>query len=542
MSNSAAAVTLPIRRATFGDQLRRNALRFPDREALVAVGGPDENGRRAMTYRQLNSQANQLASSLHARGVGPGDVVAIMGRNTPESIVAFWAAAKLGAACTGVNYAFTARELHYQVEHCGAKAIVVEDAFTAALEELTEPLPNLELRIVNDVFASTAPQHWLRLSELVAAGEDAEPDVDVDEGSIGIIPYTSGTEALPKAVAIPQRNYFMSMIPAFVSGIGLVEEDVWYFTSPFHTIAGMGMQIALLSLANTVILPFKVDPPQALRSLVSERVTVVGQTPTFFLQLIAVPGFADADLSRLRRAISYGGTMPRAMFDAFASAAPQLEWVTLWSQSEITQTPTIGRFRGLDDIPGGDASWIGKPTAQLEVRVVDENGRDAVEGELICRTPGVMAGYYKNPERTAEVMRDGWLHTGDLVRVDEDGNLFFRDRQHDMIKSGGMNVSSVEVERILYQHANVLEVAVVGVADDHWSQAVTAFVVPRNPATADGDALRSHCREQLAGYKVPKTINIVEALPKDIQGKILKRELRASPAKYGGAPTPVKAT
>ena len=187
---------------------------------------------------------------------------------------------------------------------------------------------------------------------------------------------------------------------------------------------------------------------------------MVGQTPAFYLKVMQQPGFDDLDLSHIRRAITYGGTMPHAMFEGFAKVAPELEWVTLWSQSELTQTPTIGRFRSLADVPGHDPSWIGRPTAQLEVRVVDADGNDALEGEIICRSPGVMRGYYKNPEKTAETLRDGWLHTGDNVRIDADGNLFFLDRQKDMIKTGGLNVSSVEVERALYTHPAVLEVAV----------------------------------------------------------------------------------
>jgi acyl-CoA synthetase (AMP-forming)/AMP-acid ligase II len=528
----------PARRATFGDQLRRNASRYPERAAIVAYGGPNGEGRRVVTYRELNGRANRLASALASRGVSSGDVVAIMGRNCPESFVAFWAAAKLGAAVTGINYTFTAREMAYQLQHSGAQAVVVEDAFVAALDAISEPLPHLRLRVVIDAYADTAPATWLRLSTLIAEGEEAEPAVDFDESIIGIIPYTSGTEALPKAVAIPQRNYFTAMIPSYVTGIGLVEEDVWFYTSPFHTIAGMGMQIALVTLANTLVLPFKVEATAALEAIQRERVTIVGQTPTFFLQLIGVSDFAMADLSTLRRCITYGGTMPRAMFEAFAQAAPQLEWVTLWSQSEITQTPTIGRFRSLEDVPGGDPSWIGRPTAALEVRVVDSDGNDAVRGELVCRTPGVMAGYYKNPERTEEVLRDGWLHTGDLVRIDSDGNLYFEDRVKDMIKSGGMNVSSVEIERIIYQHPAVLEVAVVGLADEYWSQAVTAFVVPRSGAKLELDDLIAFCRQQLAPYKVPKAVHVVEALPKDTQGKILKRELRAASAAQRAAEVP----
>lgn len=525
MTSSTGSVSDTIRRATFGDQLRRHAARIPNKPAVIATDSPLHE-RRVLTYGQLNEQVNRLANSLAAQGVGLGDVVATMGRNCPESMIAFWAAAKLGAAVTGVNYTFTAREIHYQLSHSEAKAIVCEDAFVAKIEALEEPLPNLRVKAVNDAYADTAPANWLRLSKLIADGSATEPVVDVDEMTLGIIPYTSGTEALPKAVAIPQRNYFVSMIPSYTTGIGLVEQDTWYYTLPFHTIAGMGMQICLITLGNTIVLPFAVDAVKALKSLVDEKVTVVGQTPTFYLQMIQAPGFAEADLSNLRRAITYGGTMPRAMFEGMKSAAPNIEWVTLWSQSELTQTPTIGRFKSLDDVPNQDPAWIGRPTAQLEVRVVDADDNDAPEGELICRSPGVMRGYYKNPEKTAEVFRNGWLHTGDNVRMDSEGNIFFMDRQKDMIKSGGMNVSSVEVERVLYQHPSILEVAVVGLADEYWSQVVTAFAVARPGQTIDPEEVRNFCREQLAAYKVPKVVNVVEALPKDTQGKILKRELR----------------
>jgi acyl-CoA synthetase (AMP-forming)/AMP-acid ligase II len=189
----------------------------------------------------------------------------------------------------------------------------------------------------------------------------------------------------------------------------------------------------------------------------------------------------------------------------------------------------VGWFRSLDDVPGQDASWIGRPVPQLEVRVVDAEGNDAEVGELICRSPSAMLGYYKDEARTDEVFRDGWLHTNDIVRQDAEGNLFFYDRAKDMIKTGGMNVSSQEVERALNQHPAVLMAAVVGLPDEKWSEAVTAFVVPRPGVEVTPEALLAHCREQLAPFKLPKAVHLVEALPRDTQGKILKRELRRAP-------------
>lgn len=519
----------PARRATLGDLLRRNAKRFPDREALVMPVSKANPIRRSLTYAELNASANRMAHALERLGIGRGDVVATMGRNLPETVVTFWAAMKIGAAVTGVNYTFTSGEIVYQLTHSRAKALLVEDRFVEKIDAITDPLPDLEVRIVNDTHTDVSGDRWLKFSQLMASGDDSEPVADVAEDDLAILPYTSGTEALPKAVMVPHRNYLMSMINSYVTGMGLVEDDVWYYVLPFHTIAGMGMQIALLSLANTIVLPVESTPTEALDAIVNERVTVVGQTPTFYLQVINAPNFFDIDLSRLRRGITYGGTMPQSMFDAFAKVAPDLLWITLWSQSELTQTPTIGRFRSLADIPNGDVAWIGKPTSQLEVRVVDPDDNDVepgIEGELICRSPGVMLGYLNNPDLTAKVMRNGWLHTGDLVRRDVEGNLFFVDRQKDVIKSGGMNVSSVEVERVCYQFPGIQEVAVVGLADDYWSQAVTAFVVPREGTPFVAGDLIAFCKERLAGYKVPKTVRIVASLPKDTQGKLLKRELR----------------
>ena len=177
MTTPTASIGEPVRRATFGDQLRRHAARIPDRAAVVALHSPLHE-RRVLTYRELNEQVNRLANSLAARGVGVGDVVATMGRNTPESVVAFWAAAKLGAAVTGVNYTFTGREIHYQLAHSEAKALVCEDAFVEKIEALDEPLPHLSVRVVNDAYADTAPSTWARFSTLVAEGDPAEPSAD----------------------------------------------------------------------------------------------------------------------------------------------------------------------------------------------------------------------------------------------------------------------------------------------------------------------------------------------------------------------------
>lgn len=518
-------------RATIGDQLRRHAQQAPE-ETAVVYHGP--GGRERITYRALNDRVNAFAAALADAGVGRGDVVAAMSRNSPDYMTAWFATLKLGGVLTGVNFTFTEDEIAYQVDHSGAKALIAEDAFCARLDALRDRLPSVRTWVSSSPGGGAPPGGWLPFDDL-AAGSAAEPEAEIDEDDAAMLVYTSGTTAFPKAVLVSHRNYLVSTTPAWTLALGLGPDVVWLFVMPFFTIAGLGSMTSIVLCRATIVLVHTLDPRGALEIVRDERVTYMAQTPAFYVAMTQAEGFGDLDLSSLRRCITYGGTVPRHMVAAWQQAAPEIEWGTYWGQSELSQLGSVGWFRSLDDIPGGDPSWIGKPVPQLEVRIVDEDGNDADQGELLCRSPSVMLGYLGDEERTRHAFRGGWLHTEDVVRVDEEGNLFFVDRMKDVIKSGGMNVSSVEVERVLYAHGALQEVAVVGLPDDYWSEAVTAFVVPRPGATVDVADVLAHCKRALAPYKAPKAVHVVEALPKDAQGKILKRELRARAAGEGEA-------
>lgn len=367
------------------------------------------------------------------------------------------------------------------------------------------------------------------LDPLLAAQPDTEPEADVDENDVAMLVYTSGTEAVPKGVLIQHRNYLISTAPAWSWGLDTGPDDTWLFVMPFHTIAGLGSMTTLTLMGATLVLPPTVDPARSLEIIAGEGVTVIAQTPTFYLGLAAQPGFGPDAVGAVRRCMTYGGQIAPAAIDAWSAAAPEVMWGTYWGQSELSQLGTVGWFRTLADVPGGgDPSWIGKPVTHLEIRVVDAEGDDAEIGELICRSPSVMLGYHRQDTRTEAALGSGWLHTGDIVRIDAAGNLFFHDRVTDMIKTGGMNVSSQEVERVLHAHPDVLRAAVVGLPDPYWSEAVTAFVVPRPGAAPGPDAVIAYCKEHLAGFKTPKAVHVVAELPVDAQGKILKRELRTA--------------
>lgn len=500
-------------RATIGDQLRRHARTRPEKIAFVAY---DAAGVRSeTTYRELDERANRFAQLFTSRGIGRGGRIASMARNAVDVVAAYYGALKIGAAFTGVNPLYREAEVAHQLGHSGAALVLADDAF-AAVVDAARPTGVDRLG------------YGAELDALLAVQPATEPEVDLDENDVALIVYTSGTEAAPKGVLIPHRNYLASTAPAWGWGLDTGPRDTWLFVMPFHTIAGLGSMTSLTLMGATLVLPASADPASALGIIGREQVTVIAQTPTFYIALSAQDGFGPDTVGQVRRCMTYGGQIPPHVIEAWSAAAPEVLWGTYWGQSELSQLGTVGFFRTLDDVPDGDPTWIGKPVTHLEIRVVDAEDDDAEVGELICRSPSAMLGYLDDPERTAAVFRDGWVRTGDMVRIDAEGNLFFHDRLKDMIKTGGMNVSSQEVERVVHEHAGVERAAVVGLPDPYWSEAVTAFVVARQGCEPTAEELVAHCRARLAAYKVPKAVHLVSELPVDPQGKILKRRLRAT--------------
>ena len=496
-------------RATIGDQLRRHARTQPDKTAFISYGSDGE--RLVLTYGELDARANQFANLLISLGVEHGDRVASMARNSVDVVVAYYGTLKVGAAFTGINVMYRGPEVEHQLHHAEPTVVVAGAEFAGIVESIKPESTTL-----------------LTYGALPEGLPSTEPDVDIDENDVAMVIYTSGTEAAPKGVMIPHRNFLISTAPAWSWGLRTGPEDTWLFVMPFHTIAGLGSMTTLTLMGATLVLPATVDPAQSLRIIADEKVSVIAQTPTFYLALARDPQFGPGSVGQVRRCLTYGGQVSPHTISAWAGAAPEAIWGTYWGQSELSQLGSVGWFTSLDDIPDCDASWIGKPVTHLEIKVVDADGNEAEIGELLCRTPSVMLGYFKDEAKTADVFAGGWVHTGDMVRIDADGNLFFYDRMKDMIKSGGMNVSSQEVERAIHAHPDVLRAAVVGMPDEYWSEAVTAFVIAAEGTMPDPDAIIEHCRAELASYKAPKAVHVVTELPVDAQGKILKRELRKS--------------
>ncbi|MYC83981.1 MAG: acyl--CoA ligase [Acidimicrobiia bacterium] len=506
-----------LRRATLGDVLERRALRDRDTPAVVVHTG--DQRRLNLTYGQLDVLANRMGRALRRQGIGTRDVVAMMAGNGLDHIVTYYAALKIGAVFTTLNPNLTEFETARQLESARPRLIVAENR-----------LMQMVARSVESVIATrTASDSMTPGSELAAMLEEEDPLADdwrVSEHDLAMIIYTSGTETEPKGVRIPHRNFLIATSPAWTGERYVEPDDRFLLLAPMHTMAGVGTVTNLISVGATIVLSASTQAAHCVELIGSERITNMSQTPTFYVRLTEYGDFDRADISSLRQAHTYGGVIPVRVTDAMSSRVPRLSWATYWGQTELSQLGAIGYYRSQTEIPGRDPRWIGRAVPQVEVRVVDEADQPTEVGELICRSPAVMEGYHRRPDLTAEVTRGGWLRTGDIVRIDQDMNLFFYDRKKDVIKSGGLNVSSLEVEGVLSRFPGVREVAVVGTSDPVWSEAVTAFIVREDGKPTDGAELMAAARRELAAFKVPKRIHYLRALPRDSQGKVLKRQLR----------------
>jgi len=517
-----------MRRATIGDQLRRHARTHRDKPHIINY---DIEGRRTeYSYGRMNRLSCRFANALTGLGIRKGDLVAVMSHNSPHYAMAWFGCTKIGAILSGISFMYVGEEIAYQVNHSEAKVLVVEGGLTDRVDAIRDKLPGVKHYICSNLTGTKTPGGWIDFEALISDTQsDAEPEVEIADEDVAFMTYTSGTEAKPKGALIQHRNYFSSTTPSFLMDLGWTRDEVALFMLPFYTIGGLGTYTTLGLIGATVVLPYQVDASLALRIIEEEKATFIGQTPTFFLKMMQEPGFDKADLTAVRSCLTFAALLSTQVLDAWNQKAPNILWTTYWGQSELSQLGTVGKFKTLEDVPGGDPSWIGKPVATLEVRVVDVDGNDMAPGEpgeLVCRSPSTMLGYYKDPEKTADVFQGGWVHTGDIVRMDEEGNLFFFDRKKDMIKTGGMNVSSFDVEDAIYKHSGVAEVAVVGVQDPYWAEIVAAAVVPHQGKQLSEEEIKQTCKERLAAYKVPKKIFVVDQLPKDPAGKILKREIR----------------
>ncbi|GAA3192279.1 MULTISPECIES: acyl-CoA synthetase [Streptomyces] len=496
--------------------LRRSARRVPGRTAVRYAD-------RAWTYRALDDAVTAAARVLRGLGLAPGDRVAAYGRNSDAYLIGFLACSRAGLAHVPVNHALTGEDLAYVLDQSGSSLVLTDPALAA---RLPEGLPTLPLRDAPDGLLA-------RVAKAPAGGPDTGHDdlPGADGDALAQLVYTSGTTALPKGAMMTHRALVHAYTSAVIA-LDLAETDRPLHALPLYHSAQLHVFLLpylAVGAENTLV-----DGPDAgqLFSLVETgRVDSLFAPPTVWIGLARHPDFAVRDLRGLRKAYYGASIMPVPVLEQLRSRLPALAFYNCFGQTEIGPLATVlgpGEHVGRMDS-------CGRPVLFVEAKVVDADGRevpDGERGEIVYRSPQLCSGYWDKPQETAEAFRGGWFHSGDLAVRDADGYFTVVDRVKDVINSGGVLVASRQVEDALYAHPQVAEVAVIGLPDERWIEAVTAVVV-RAPAP-DGAAgpvgereLIDAARARLAGFKVPKRVVFVDALPRNASGKILKRELRA---------------
>ncbi|MFB7716947.1 acyl-CoA synthetase [Nocardia sp. NPDC056100] len=515
-------VVAGARRQGLGELLRRTAARVPDKTALVWR-------ERRESFAELDAAVNRVAHGLADRGVAQGDRIALYSHNCREFVLLYFALARLGAISVPINFMLTADEVAYILRHSGATGLIAEDALGSEAEAAVKQLGDNDIRLFG----------WIGLNGLpVAAGwEDAsawenhsdafEPDVHIGDDDPVQLMYTSGTESRPKGAIMSGRGLIAQYVSAIVDG-RMSADDIEVHALPLYHCAQLHCFLTpdIYLGATSILLPGP-DPATILRTVETERATKLFCPPTVWLSLLRHPDFDSYDLSSLRKGYYGASIMPVEVLHELAERLPGVGLANFYGQTELAPLATVLAPEDQLTKPGS----AGRPALNVETRVVDDDGVPVgvgVIGEIVHRSPQAMLGYWNDPEKTADAFRDGWFHSGDLGVLDADGYLSVVDRKKDMIKTGGENVASREVEEVLFQHPGISEAAVVGIPHPHWIEAVTAVVVVRAGETVTAESVIAHCKERLAGFKVPKFVTFVAALPKNPSGKILKRELRTA--------------
>jgi fatty-acyl-CoA synthase len=517
----------PLLGDTIGGNLARTVERFPDREALVDV----ESGRR-WTYAEFGAAVDELARALLASGVQRGDRVGIWAVNCPEWVLVQYATARVGAVMVNINPAYRAHELAYVLDQAGVSLLVASLAhktsdYRALVEQVRGRCPALrETVYIGDaswdaLVARATPEG---AAELAAREALLSCDDPVN------IQYTSGTTGFPKGATLSHHNILNN---GFFVGemIAYTEQDRVCLPVPFYHCFGMVMgNLAATSHGACIVIPApSFDPAATLRAVQRERCTSLYGVPTMFIAELGLPDFAGYDLSSLRTGIMAGSPCPVEVMKRVVAEMNMAEVSICYGMTETS--PVSTQTRRDDDLERRTGT-VGRVLPHVEVKVVDPVSGVTLPrgeaGELCTRGYGVMLGYWDEPERTAEAIDAGrWMHTGDLAVMREDGYVRIVGRIKDMIIRGGENVYPREIEEFLYGHPKVADVQVVGVPDERYGEEVLACVIPRDPADPPTyEEIAAYCRDRLAHYKVPRRVEVLDAFPMTVSGKVRKVELR----------------
>ena len=507
-----------------GNWLYQRALRTPLRSALTFEG-------TTWTYAQLQDRVDRLAAVLRALGVCQGDRVGFLGLNQPAFLETLFAAARLGAIFVPLNFRLSGAELTYIVGDAGVHTLIVDAPHQPVIDPIRGALPCRHF-----LSADGPSENWPAIGALMETHAPIRAGVAVAEDHTAIIMYTSGTTGRPKGAMLTHANIWWNNVNV-LHAYDVLENDVSLLVAPLFHIGGLNVNsLIILQKGGHIVLHRSFDPVRTLDDIARYRVTTMFGVPAMLLFMSQVPGFATADLSSLGTIVCGGAPVPEPLMRVYADRG-----VPINQGYGLTETAPFVTFLA-PEWGMAKLGSAGKTPMFSELRIVDANGRDIgtprVNGEVITRGPNIMKGYWNNQEATAAAIDpEGWFHTGDIGYLDEDGFLFIADRLKDMVITGGENVYPAEVESVLYDHPAIAEIAVIGLPDQQWGEAVVAIAALKPGATLDLETLRAFGTDRLARFKLPRQLEIVPALPRNPAGKVLKFELRA---RYGVAGTPIR--
>jgi fatty-acyl-CoA synthase len=512
-----------IWRHTLGDVLRRTARRFPSKTAIVC--GPVQ-----WTYAQFDAVCNRLAHGLLGAGIGAGDRVAVLSRNSHAFAALRFALARIGAVLVPINFMLTADEVAYVLRHAGARLLCAGPDLVGLARDAAGRETRVEEVVALPGEDESPPATGLRSFDSLLAPATTPPPLAIDGRSLAQIIYTSGTESMPKGAMLTHEAVLWEYVSCVVEG-EIAATDRVLHALPLYHCAQLDVFLGpAIYVGATNIITAKPAADNILALLERHRIGSFFAPPSIWIALLRSPRFDATDLAALGKGYYGASIMPVEVLKEIQQRLPSLRLWNFYGQTEIAPLATV--LKPEEQL--SKAGSAGRPVLNVETRVVDDLMRDVKPGEIgeiVHRSPQLLQGYFNDEQRSAAAFEGGWFHSGDLATVDPDGYIKVVDRKKDMIKTGGENVASRDVEETIFRLPGVSEVAVIGLPHPYWIEAVTAVVVVKSGCELSEAQVLAFCRDQMAHFKVPKAVVFVDSLPKNPSGKLLKRELRA---RYAG--------
>jgi len=503
-----------------GHFYRRNAKLYPNKTVFIYKD-------IRITFKEFNERVNRLINAISDMAIEKRDRVAIISKNCHQYFEVYGVAEKGGRIIVPLNFRLAGKELAYQINDSEAKVLFVSQEYLDTIDSIRSDLKTVK----NFICIGDKPQYMENYEEVVSRYPADEPDVDINEDDIVYLLYTSGTTGLSKGVALTHRAN-VENAKCYTIELGIRRDDITMDMLPIWHIGSRSFAIMAFQKGCTHVIMDEFDPLATLEIIEKEKVTILPLIPTTLAFLVDSTNIEKYDLSSLRLIHYAGSPMPLALLK---KAVKKFGNIFFQSYGQTESGPLISVLSKEDHIWEGcdeeveRLASVGAPIPYVDVRIVDQQSNDlgaGEVGEIIVKSDHIMKGYWKNPEMTAETIKDGWLYTGDMGKFDEKGYIYIVDRRKDMIISGGENIFSREVEEVLYTHPSVLEAAVIGIPDEKWGESVKALIVLKKGKKATEEEIIEYCKRNLTSYKKPKSVEFMDSLPKNPTGKILKRELR----------------